>query len=93
MIFNSPHSPISLLQSVLTKLQDVLPAKFFNIDWEERGIVNLMMISDKIMQFFDCSKIFWLELSEFQEKKLDRIDSRKLSISKEFQLLATNKPI
>ena len=71
MTFNSPHSPISMLQSVLTKLPDVLSANFFNIDWEERGIVNLMMIWDKIMQFFDCSKVFWLELCEFQEKKIE----------------------
>ena len=45
------------------------------------------------MQFFDRSKVFWPELSEFQNKKLKSIDSRKLSISKEFELLATNKPI
>ena len=42
------------------------------------------------MEFFYCSKAFWPELSEFQEKKFKRIDSKKLSISKEFQLLATN---
>ena len=57
------------------------------------GIVILVMIWDKIMQFFDCSKLFWPELSEFQEKKLKRIDSKKLSTSKEFELLATNRPI
>ena len=82
-----------MLQSVFTKLSDVLPANFFSIDWGERGIVILVMIWDKIMPFFDCSKVFWPELSEFQEKKLKRIDSRKLSISKEFELLATNKPM
>ena len=40
MTFNSPHLPISMLQSVFTKLPDVLPAKFFNIDWGERGDSN-----------------------------------------------------
>ena len=55
MTFNSPHSPISMLQSVFTKLPDVLPANFFKVDWGERGIVILVMIWDKIMQFFDCS--------------------------------------
>ena len=45
------------------------------------------------MQFFDCSNVFWPELSEFQEKKFKRIRSRKMSISQEFELLATNKPI
>ena len=62
MTFNSPHSPISMLQSVFTKLPDVLPAKFFNIDWGRGGVVILVMIWDKIMQFFDCSKVFWPEL-------------------------------
>ena len=55
----------------LAELQDVLSATFFNIDWGERGrggIVILVMISDKNMQFFDCSKVFWPELSELQEK-------------------------
>ena len=53
-----------MLQSVFTKLPDVLPANFFNIEWGERGIVILVMISDKNMQFFDCSKVFWPELSD-----------------------------
>ena len=68
MTFNSPHSPISMLQSVFTKLPDVLPDNFFNIDWGRGGIVILVIIWDKITQFFDCSKVFWQELSEFQEK-------------------------
>ena len=62
MTFNSPHSPMSMLQSVLTKLQDVLPVNFFNIDWGRGGIVILVMIWDKIMQIFDCYKVFWPEL-------------------------------
>ena len=66
MTFNFPHSPISMLQSVFTKLLDVLPANFFNIDWGEggggRGIVIFVMIWDKIMPFCDCSKLFWPEL-------------------------------
>ena len=62
MTFDSLHSLNSLLQSVFTKLRDVLPAKFFNIDWGERGIVIIVMIWDKIMQFLDCSKVFWPEL-------------------------------
>ena len=57
-----------MLQSVFTKLPDVLPANFFNIEWGRGGIVILEMIWDKNMQFFDCSKVFWPELSEFQEK-------------------------
>ena len=65
MTFNCPHSPISMLQSVFTKLPDVLPANVFNIDWGRGGIVILVIIWDKIMQFFDCSKVFWPELSEF----------------------------
>ena len=68
MTFNSTHSPFPMLQSVFTKLPDVLPAKFYNIDWARGGIVILVMIWDKIMQFLDCSKVFWPELSEFQEK-------------------------
>ena len=32
MTFNFHHSPISMLQSVFTKLPDVLPANFSNID-------------------------------------------------------------
>ena len=68
MTFNSPHSPISMLQGVFTKLPDLLPANFFNIDWGERGMVILVMIWDEIIQFFDCSKVFWPELSEVQEK-------------------------
>ena len=51
-----------MLQSMFTKLPDVLPAKFFNIDWGERGIVIPVMISDKIMQFFDRYKVFCPEL-------------------------------
>ena len=62
MTFISPHSPISMLHSVFTKLLDVLPANFFNIDSEERGIVILGMIWVKVVQFFDCSKVFWPEL-------------------------------
>ena len=73
MTFNSPDSPISMLQSVFTKLPDVLPAIFFNIEWGRGGIVILVMIWDKNMQFFNCSIVFWPELSEFQEKKLRRI--------------------
>ena len=68
MTFNSPIPIISMLQSVFTKLPDVLPAKIFNVDWGERGIVILVMIWEKIMQFFECSKVFWPELSEFLEK-------------------------
>ena len=49
MTFNYPIPPISMLQSVFTKLPDVLPDKFFNVDWGERGIVILVMIWDKIM--------------------------------------------
>ena len=37
MTFNSPHFPILMLQSVFTKLPNVLPANVFNIDWRERG--------------------------------------------------------
>ena len=37
MTFNFPHSPISMLQSVITKLLDVLPASFYNIDWGRGG--------------------------------------------------------
>ena len=73
-----------MLQSVITKLLDVLPASFYNIDWGRVGKVILVMIWDKIMQFFDCSKVFWPEVFEFQEKKLKMIDSRNLSTSKEF---------
>ena len=40
MTFNFPHSLILMLQSVFTKLPDVLPANFFNIDWGERGDSN-----------------------------------------------------
>ena len=87
------NSPISILLSVFTKLRDLLPAKLFNIDWGRGGMVILVMSWDKIMQFFDCSKVFWPELSEFQEKKMKRIDTRKLSISKEFELLVINRPI
>ena len=68
MTFNSPHSTISMLQSVIRKLLDVLPGNFYSIDWGRGGKVILLMIWDKIMQFFDCSKVFWPELSEFQEK-------------------------
>ena len=57
-----PIPPISMLQSVFTKLPDVLPANFFNIDWGRGGTVILVMIWDKIMQFFDCSEVFWPEL-------------------------------
>ena len=39
MTFN-PHSPISMLRSVFTKLSDVLPANFSNIEWGERGDSN-----------------------------------------------------
>ena len=45
-----------MLQSVFTKLPDVLPANFFNIEWGE-GIITLVMIGDKSMQCFDCSKV------------------------------------
>ena len=62
MTFDFPHSPISMLQSVFTKLPDVLPATFFNIEWGRWGIVILVMIWGKNMQFFDCSKVFWPEL-------------------------------
>ena len=72
MTFNSPIPPISMLQSVFTNLPDVLPDRFFYVDLGggggERGIVILVMIWGKIMQFFDCSKVFWPQLSEFQEK-------------------------
>ena len=63
-----------MLQSVFTKLPDVLPANVFNNDWGRGGgaVLILVMISDKIMQFFDCSKVFWPELSEFQEKKIEK---------------------
>ena len=62
MTFDFPHSPISMLQSVFTKLPDVLPANFFNIEWGRWEIVILVMIWGKNMQFFDCSKVFWPEL-------------------------------
>ena len=51
MTFN-PHSTISMLQTVFSKLPDVLPVNFFNIDWGQRGVVILVMVWDKIMQFF-----------------------------------------
>ena len=54
-----------MLQSVFAKLPDLLPANFPALI---EGIVILVMMWDKIMQFFDCSKVFWPELSEFQEK-------------------------
>ena len=57
-----PHSPISMLQIVFTKLPDVLPVNLLNIDWGKEGIVILVMIWDRIVQFFDCSKVFWPEL-------------------------------
>ena len=59
----------------------------------ERGIVFLVMVWDENMQCFDCSKVFWPELFEFQEKNLKGYTLEKLSISKQFELLATNKPI
>ena len=63
MTFNSPpHSTVSMLQIVFTKLPDVLSANFVNIDWGRGWIVILVMIWDKIMQCFDCSKVFWPEL-------------------------------
>ena len=40
MTFNSPNSPISMLHSVFTKLPDVLPANFYNIDWGEKEDSN-----------------------------------------------------
>ena len=58
MTFNSPHSPISMLQSVFTKPLDALPANFSTLIGGG-GIVILVMIWDKIMQFFYCSKVFW----------------------------------
>ena len=90
MTFNSP---ISILQSVFTKLRDVLPAKFFNIDWGSGGMVILVMSWDEIMQFSIVPRYFGQNCLNFKKKKLKRIDTRKLSISKEFELLVINRPI
>ena len=70
MTFNSP---ISMLQSVLTKLPDVLPANFFNIDWGKRGIVTLGIKSCNLSivpRYFgqNCSCKFCYCATEFQEK-------------------------
>ena len=40
MTINSTNPPISMLQSVFTKLPDVLPANFFNVDWGEMEDIN-----------------------------------------------------
>ena len=41
----------------------------FNINWGRGQIVILVMIWDKFTQkIFDCSNVFWPELSEFQGK-------------------------
>ena len=69
MTFNFPHFPISMLQSVITKLLDVLPANFYNIDWGRGGKVILVMIWDKVIQFFDCSKVFLARIVWISSKK------------------------
>ena len=53
---------------MFAKLPDVLLANFLNIKYGRGGIVILAMICDKNMQFFYCSKVFWPELSEVQQK-------------------------
>ena len=70
--FLFPHSPISMLQSVFAKPKDVLPVDFATLIGGRWGIVILVMIWGKIMQCFDCSKVFWPELFAFQEKKIEK---------------------